>query len=167
MLLQQDLDAITLGDTSSVVSEVPLKLSGENGTSILWEVDDDGFAQVLGDSLLITHPPSTHPSDAEVELAAVMSKGSWSIEKTFTINILRMGVTLADFDAYIAEDLPSNSYTSEESLLSGGVEGERKITVIKFLLTNEMLDIADKVMLRFKTTDQVSEGSHASVYNVD
>ncbi|WP_419871177.1 immunoglobulin-like domain-containing protein [Candidatus Pristimantibacillus sp. PTI5] len=87
-----DKDALTLGDTSAVMSDLKLPAQGASGTKITWESAD---AAVVRSSGVVTRPVLGEP-DAEVVLTATIKRGNATDVKTFTVQVLAQ---LSDEDA--------------------------------------------------------------------
>ena len=80
----KDTASLTLGDTSAVVSNLTLPVSGGYGSTISWSSTD---ATVIDNTGKVTRPASNMP-DADIMLTATISKGTASSTKTFNVKVL-------------------------------------------------------------------------------
>jgi len=77
-----DTAALTLGDTSAVVSNLTLPATGAGGSAITWS---SGDAAVVSDAGVVTRPAGT---DATVTLTATVRRGAVSATKAFTVVVV-------------------------------------------------------------------------------
>ncbi|HYN97239.1 MAG TPA: immunoglobulin-like domain-containing protein [Pilimelia sp.] len=83
-LVTADRDALTLGDTTAVTTDLSLPRTGQNGSAIAWTSSD--VAVVAGDGT-VTRPPVGGPA-ATVTLTAALSKGAARATRSFTVTVL-------------------------------------------------------------------------------
>jgi large repetitive protein len=79
----RDHAALSLGNLSSVTSNLTLPTSGTNGSSITWTSSQSQFISSTG---VVTRPQGTN---AQVTLLASISKGGVNATKLFTATVLR------------------------------------------------------------------------------
>ncbi|RCW51686.1 immunoglobulin-like domain-containing protein [Paenibacillus prosopidis] len=94
--VEADTAALTLGDTSAVMTDLQLPLQGPNGSSISWQSDN---ASVISPSGAVARP-ALGEEDAVVVLTAAISQGNASQSKSFTVTVL---AELSDADAVAAD----------------------------------------------------------------
>jgi hypothetical protein len=83
-----DTAALSLGDTSGVVSDLALPATGRYGSRITWASSD---TSVVSDTGAVTRPPAGG-QDARVTLTATLTRGGITDTKDFDVTVL------ADFD---------------------------------------------------------------------
>ncbi|WP_342404962.1 immunoglobulin-like domain-containing protein [Brevibacillus sp. FSL K6-2834] len=74
-------DALDLGDTSAVTSDLTLPTTGENGVTISWASDKEDVVSTEGK---VTRP-ANGSGDATVKLTATLKKGTATETKEFTV----------------------------------------------------------------------------------
>lgn len=79
-LLEEAVEALTLGDTSKITDDITLPLTGINETVIVWKTSD---SDVITESGVITRRNRTESAN----LTATVTKGTLSKEKVFKITI--------------------------------------------------------------------------------
>lgn len=79
-------EALDLGDTSAVTSDLTLPTKGIEDVTISWESSNTDVVDIDG---TVTRPENG-AGDATVELTATISKGSANDTKKFTINVLQL-----------------------------------------------------------------------------
>ncbi|MCM1989819.1 immunoglobulin-like domain-containing protein [Oceanirhabdus seepicola] len=81
--------ALTLGNTTSVTTDLNLPTTGLNETTISWESSNTAF--VANDGAVTR--PANGEGDATLTLTATITKGSESDTKDFTVTVLEEGAT--------------------------------------------------------------------------
>ncbi|MBZ4644878.1 MAG: hypothetical protein JG777_367 [Clostridia bacterium] len=79
-----DKEALTLGDTSAVVSNLTLPTKGANGSTIIWT---SSHKDVVADDGTVTRP-AYGKGNTTVTLTATITKGDASLTKQFTVVVL-------------------------------------------------------------------------------
>lgn len=83
-LLEEAVEALTLGDTSEITDDITLPETGLNETVITWETSD---ADVVSSRGIITRSKKTYSAN----LTATVTKGTLSKEKVFKITVKGTG----------------------------------------------------------------------------
>lgn len=83
-LLQRDAEALTLGDTSAVTSDLTLPATGASGATISWE--SSSTAVVAADGTVTR--PAPGESDAVVTLTATLTLNGLTQTRTFEVTVL-------------------------------------------------------------------------------
>ncbi|WP_171682917.1 family 43 glycosylhydrolase [Paenibacillus planticolens] len=86
----QDMAALTLGDTSEVISNLNLPSGGAFGSTITWSTSD---ASVITNTGVIT----SGAADKTATLTATIAKGAASATKTFTVTVKSSDVATTRF----------------------------------------------------------------------
>ncbi|WP_256758383.1 S-layer homology domain-containing protein [Cohnella sp. WQ 127256] len=73
----------TLGDTSAVMTNVPLPSEGLHGTQIEWKSSNVNVIRIDNNNAIVTRPASSI-GDMTVTLTATISRGNQSIDKPYT-----------------------------------------------------------------------------------
>ncbi|WP_051197096.1 family 43 glycosylhydrolase [Jonesia quinghaiensis] len=83
-IIARDLEALDLGDTTGVISNLTLRTSGVGGSTISWTSSDPGVLTNRGE---VTRPNAGEP-DATVTLTATATLGNTSDTREFTVTVL-------------------------------------------------------------------------------
>lgn len=94
-------ESLTIGDTSSVKSDISLPSSGRRGTTITWQSSDES---VITNDGKITRAPR---QDKTAVLTATITRGEESDTKTFTVTVA--GYVPITIDAYSYGDADGNT----------------------------------------------------------
>ena len=94
-------ESLTIGDTSSVKSDISLPLSGRRGTTITWQSSDES---VITNDGKITRAPR---QDKTAVLTATITRGEESDTKIFTVTVA--GYVPITIDAYSYGDADGNT----------------------------------------------------------
>ena len=94
-------ESLTIGDTSSVKSDISLPLSGRRGTTITWQSSDES---VITNDGKITRAPR---QDKTAVLTATITRGEESDTKAFTVTVA--GYVPITIDAYSYGDADGNA----------------------------------------------------------
>lgn len=89
--VELDKNALSLGNISSLTSDIELPLVGRNGSDIIWESSDTDVISNLGK---VTRP-EPKSGDAEVTLTATIRNGGASDTKVFKATVLEAPFVLA------------------------------------------------------------------------
>ncbi|MED4229108.1 family 43 glycosylhydrolase [Neobacillus cucumis] len=107
--------SLTLGDTTKVVKDLKLPVTGDNGVSISWKSDTPS---VISDTGVVTRPEKDQ-NDANVTLTATISRNGYSETKNFTATVLADNIvsiedvnlrTMVDFPAKLPEKVNVHYY---------------------------------------------------------
>lgn len=123
--LDADAAALTLGDTSTVTSNLTLPTSGSNGSTIAWASSN---AAVVSASGVVTRPAHGQPN-AQVTLTATLTKGAATTTRTFTVTVIA-DISAAERAAYDAEHLTVNGIDDVRGNLTLPTKGERGSTIV-------------------------------------
>lgn len=93
-------EALTLGDTSALKTNLTLPLTGKKGAAIEWSSSDEGVITSSGE---ITRAPGI---DSHAVLTALISRGGEKTEKTFNITVL--GYVPVTVNAFTYTDADGN-----------------------------------------------------------
>lgn len=94
-------ESLTIGDTSSVKSDISLPSSGRRGTAITWQSSDES---IITNDGKITRAPR---QDKTAVLTATITRGEESDTKTFTVTVA--GYVPITIDAYSYGDADGNT----------------------------------------------------------
>ncbi|MBB3067854.1 hypothetical protein FHS14_000830 [Paenibacillus baekrokdamisoli] len=89
----------TLGDTSAIMSNIPLPSEGLHGTRIEWKSSNVNIIRIDKNNAIVTRP-SSGMGDVSITLTATISRGDQSIDKPYT---------------FIVRAYPSNSSSDNSS----------------------------------------------------
>lgn len=82
-------DQLTLGDTSAVIEDFSLPVSGPFATAVSWTSSDSAVVEVEGATARVTRPAA---SDADVTLTATLSLEGQSVTRDITVTVLSEGM---------------------------------------------------------------------------
>lgn len=109
-----DKNALTLGDTSAVISDLTLPTKGDAGSTITWATSDAAFVTAGGK---VTRPAAGQP-DAKVTLTATIASGEAKQTKEFTVTVLHLPTDAEAVDSDLADiDLGNLSAVTEDLTL--------------------------------------------------
>src|SRR5690606_7868195 len=106
-------EQLTLGDTTSIDSNLDLPSQGIHGAKITWQSSNEA---VVSNEGIVTRP-APGSGNAEVTLTATITKGEASTTKTFTIIVVSEGSLVAHYS--FDDDLVDNSGNSEDGTVTG------------------------------------------------
>jgi beta-xylosidase len=102
--VQRDGAGLSLGDLSSVTSDLTLPVKGANGSTITWVTSNPARISATG---VVTRPAAGQPA-ADVALTATLTRGSASETRTFAATVLPLpggdALAQADLDAIVIPD---------------------------------------------------------------
>src|SRR5690606_13267300 len=108
-------EQLTLGDTTSIDSNLELPSQGIHGAKITWQSSNEA---VVSNEGIVTRP-APGSGNAEVTLTATITKGEASTTKTFTIIVVAEGSLVAHYT--FDDDLVDNSGNSEDGTVTGNL----------------------------------------------
>lgn len=111
-------EALTLGDTSKVMSNLTLPATGMRGTTIEWTTSDASVISETGE----IHPPAVGEDDLTATLTATITKSNSSATKTFEIAVVPIDPAYGLVAQYSFEN---NLTDSQGEFDAGTVTGNR------------------------------------------
>lgn len=96
ILVQSEIDKLTLGDLSAVTSDLPLPSTGESGSKISWSSNNIAFINNNG----TVHRPNAGTGDKKVILTATLQKGAAMQKKKFTATIKDIATEPEDLNVF-------------------------------------------------------------------
>ncbi|MCP1306934.1 immunoglobulin-like domain-containing protein [Paenibacillus tyrfis] len=128
----RDAEALTLGDTSAVTSDLTLPSVGPHGSTVTWATSNAALVSAAGK---VTRPAAGMP-DGQAMLTATVRKGAAVQTKTFNVTVKALSSgTMTDAEAVNkakeALALTYNGYSASLALPANGVEGTTIVWSLK------------------------------------
>jgi len=153
--VEEAMQELSVGENDEITQSFELPFTTDNGCDIAWTSSDEAVISIDGNTAVVQRPPSTAENDACVTLTATISKGQSSMQKDFSLVVMRNGAITPNSASVISEK-NSTQHDDGGELFCSDTSGSKKISLIEFDVSDNIYRYAENLVLRLKLSEECS-----------